>query len=198
MFPKKSIGLTLITEISLCFVVSVTKCAGFSSDEDLPAPRHRKRTYMNQPHLRFEITSDDGFSVQASSIEGKTPLSQAASNPAGQHTEIWKSNQHFPSSRLASGDGRRPGGPSRFPPEAAAAWRDGRTEDDGRHPRRRHLPARAAAGRRQLQAPPLPLSPLRRPGGGAATQPQRLRPLGGLHTVTGSQSQPATFSLSSS
>lgn len=26
---------------------------------------------MNQPHLRFEITSDDGFSVQASSIEGK-------------------------------------------------------------------------------------------------------------------------------
>lgn len=26
---------------------------------------------MNQPHLRFEITSDDGFSVKASSIEGK-------------------------------------------------------------------------------------------------------------------------------
>lgn len=26
---------------------------------------------MNQPHLRFEITSDDGFSVKASSIEGE-------------------------------------------------------------------------------------------------------------------------------
>lgn len=61
--------LTLI--VFLCFVCSVAKCAGFSSDEDLPAPRHKKRTYMNQPHLCFEITSDDGFSVQASSIEGK-------------------------------------------------------------------------------------------------------------------------------
>lgn len=27
---------------------------------------------MNQPHLRFEITSDDGFSVKANSIEGKS------------------------------------------------------------------------------------------------------------------------------
>ncbi|XP_047461939.1 LOW QUALITY PROTEIN: histone-lysine N-methyltransferase 2B-like [Mugil cephalus] len=41
--------------------------SGFSSDEE--APKHRKRTYMNQPHLRFEITSDDGFSVKANSIE---------------------------------------------------------------------------------------------------------------------------------
>lgn len=47
---------------------------GFSSEEDAPAPRHRKRTYMNQPHLRFEITSDDGFSVKANSIEGKNCL----------------------------------------------------------------------------------------------------------------------------
>ncbi|KAL7381507.1 hypothetical protein ABVT39_006987 [Epinephelus coioides] len=43
--------------------------SGFSSEEDAPAPKHRKRTYMNQPHLRFEITSDDGFSVKANSIE---------------------------------------------------------------------------------------------------------------------------------
>ncbi|XP_063755160.1 histone-lysine N-methyltransferase 2B-like isoform X2 [Eleginops maclovinus] len=42
---------------------------GFSSEEDAPAPTHRKRTYMNQPHLRFEITSDDGFCVKANSIE---------------------------------------------------------------------------------------------------------------------------------
>lgn len=45
--------------------------AGFSSEEDAFGPKHRKRTYMNQPHLRFEITSDDGFSVKASSIEGE-------------------------------------------------------------------------------------------------------------------------------
>ncbi|XP_045913777.1 histone-lysine N-methyltransferase 2B isoform X2 [Micropterus dolomieu] len=43
--------------------------SGFSSEEDAPAPKYRKRTYMNQPHLRFEITSDDGFSVKANSIE---------------------------------------------------------------------------------------------------------------------------------
>eukprot|EP00064_Thunnus_orientalis_P013043 superscaffoldBa00002074_g13080 len=42
---------------------------GFSSDDDMHVPRHKKRTYMNQPHLRFEITSDDGFSVKANSIE---------------------------------------------------------------------------------------------------------------------------------
>lgn len=44
--------------------------AGFSSEEETPSPKHRKRTYMNQPHLRFEITSEDGFSVKANSIEG--------------------------------------------------------------------------------------------------------------------------------
>ncbi|XP_070702123.1 histone-lysine N-methyltransferase 2B isoform X2 [Pempheris klunzingeri] len=43
--------------------------SGFSSEEDAPAPKHKKRTYMNQPHLRFEITSDDGFCVKANSIE---------------------------------------------------------------------------------------------------------------------------------
>uniref|UniRef100_A0A3P8S9I3 [histone H3]-lysine(4) N-methyltransferase n=1 Tax=Amphiprion percula TaxID=161767 RepID=A0A3P8S9I3_AMPPE len=43
--------------------------SGFSSEEDAPAHKYRKRTYMNQPHLRFEITSDDGFSVKANSIE---------------------------------------------------------------------------------------------------------------------------------
>ncbi|XP_035536779.1 histone-lysine N-methyltransferase 2B isoform X3 [Morone saxatilis] len=43
--------------------------SGFSSDDELPAPKHRKRTYLNQPHLRFEITSDDGFSVKANSME---------------------------------------------------------------------------------------------------------------------------------
>jgi len=45
---------------------------GFSSEEDASSPKYRKRTCMNQPHLRFEITSDDGFSVKANSIEGKS------------------------------------------------------------------------------------------------------------------------------
>lgn len=68
---------------NFCFVfiyLLFFKRAGFSSEEDSPAPKHRKRTYMNQPHLRFEITSDDGFSVQASSIEGKTACLQSALN----------------------------------------------------------------------------------------------------------------------
>ncbi|XP_029920057.1 histone-lysine N-methyltransferase 2B isoform X2 [Myripristis murdjan] len=43
--------------------------SGFSSEEETPDPKPRNRTYMNQPHLRFEITSDDGFSIKADSIE---------------------------------------------------------------------------------------------------------------------------------
>ncbi|XP_077405714.1 histone-lysine N-methyltransferase 2B isoform X2 [Vanacampus margaritifer] len=43
--------------------------AGCSSEDEQPLPKHRKRSYMNQPHLRFEITSDDGFSVKANSME---------------------------------------------------------------------------------------------------------------------------------
>lgn len=50
----------------------LTSLAGFSSEEDAFGPKHRKRTNMNQPHLRFEITSDDGFTVKASSIEGES------------------------------------------------------------------------------------------------------------------------------
>lgn len=33
-------------------------------DDELPACR-------DQPHLKFEITSDDGFSVEADSVEGE-------------------------------------------------------------------------------------------------------------------------------
>ncbi|CAL8297980.1 unnamed protein product [Lota lota] len=43
--------------------------SGFSSEEEGPPPKQDNRKYMNQPHLRFEITSDDGFSVKADSIE---------------------------------------------------------------------------------------------------------------------------------
>lgn len=43
--------------------------SGVSSEDEPPALKYRKKTCMNQPHLRFEITSDDGFSVKANSIE---------------------------------------------------------------------------------------------------------------------------------
>lgn len=55
-----------------CSILFLTPLTGFSSEEDAFGPKHRKRTYRNQPHLRFEITSDDGFSVKASSIEGES------------------------------------------------------------------------------------------------------------------------------
>ncbi|XP_041758803.1 histone-lysine N-methyltransferase 2A isoform X1 [Coregonus clupeaformis] len=45
--------------------------SGFSSDDDMSPPKQDKTRFANrnQPHLRFEITSDDGFHVQADSIE---------------------------------------------------------------------------------------------------------------------------------
>ncbi|XP_072304064.1 histone-lysine N-methyltransferase 2A isoform X1 [Eucyclogobius newberryi] len=43
--------------------------SGVSSEDELSALKYRKKTCMNQPHLRFEITSDDGFCVKANSIE---------------------------------------------------------------------------------------------------------------------------------
>lgn len=39
------------------------------SDEDDKCPTNR-----DQPHLRFEISSDDGFSVESDSIEGMASL----------------------------------------------------------------------------------------------------------------------------
>lgn len=43
--------------------------SGVSSEDEPPALKFRKKTCLNQPHLRFEITSEDGFSVKANSIE---------------------------------------------------------------------------------------------------------------------------------
>nr|XP_057902368.1 histone-lysine N-methyltransferase 2A isoform X2 [Doryrhamphus excisus] len=43
--------------------------AGGSSEDEAPSPKAKRSTYVNQPHLRFEITSDDGFSVKANSME---------------------------------------------------------------------------------------------------------------------------------
>ncbi|XP_066529898.1 histone-lysine N-methyltransferase 2B isoform X2 [Hoplias malabaricus] len=49
-----------------------TPCADWSSDEDSPPPFRQEQVEcasQNQPHLLFRITSDDGFSVEADSIE---------------------------------------------------------------------------------------------------------------------------------
>ncbi|XP_067267313.1 histone-lysine N-methyltransferase 2B isoform X3 [Chanodichthys erythropterus] len=44
--------------------------AGWSSDEDSPSPgKQDKCASQYQPHLRFQITSEDGFSVEADSMD---------------------------------------------------------------------------------------------------------------------------------
>ncbi|XP_077051369.1 histone-lysine N-methyltransferase 2B isoform X2 [Siphateles boraxobius] len=44
--------------------------AGWSSDEDSPSPgKQDKCASLYQPHLRFQITSEDGFSVEADSMD---------------------------------------------------------------------------------------------------------------------------------
>lgn len=48
-----------------------------STSDDEPPPSDKDEecpTNRDQPHLRFEITSDDGFSVEADSIEGKANI----------------------------------------------------------------------------------------------------------------------------
>ena len=46
--------------------------ASSSDDEPLPSEEDEESPpNKDQPHLRFQITSDDGFSVEADSIEGR-------------------------------------------------------------------------------------------------------------------------------
>lgn len=46
--------------------------SGWSSDEDSPSPgKQDKCASQYQPHLRFQITSEDGFSVEADSMDGQ-------------------------------------------------------------------------------------------------------------------------------
>lgn len=50
---------------------------GWSSDEDSSSPLKNDQDgcfSQDKPHLLFRITSDDGFSVEADSIEGKKPI----------------------------------------------------------------------------------------------------------------------------
>ncbi len=46
--------------------------SGWSSDEDSPSPgKQDKCASQYLPHLRFQITSEDGFSVEADSMDGQ-------------------------------------------------------------------------------------------------------------------------------
>lgn len=64
--------LTIYTDCINCVLLGAASTSDDeppASDEDEECPTNR-----DQPHLRFEITSDDGFSVEADSIEGKANI----------------------------------------------------------------------------------------------------------------------------
>lgn len=59
----------------------VSGSASTSDDESTPSDEDEGcPTNKDQPHLRFEITSDDGFSVEADSVEGKLSQEERPSN----------------------------------------------------------------------------------------------------------------------
>uniref|UniRef100_A0AAR2LIK6 [histone H3]-lysine(4) N-methyltransferase n=1 Tax=Pygocentrus nattereri TaxID=42514 RepID=A0AAR2LIK6_PYGNA len=69
-FVPESIQIDVEPELS--FVTSSSFASDWSSDEDSPLPFKQEQNEcagQNQPHLVFKITSDDGFSVEADSIE---------------------------------------------------------------------------------------------------------------------------------
>lgn len=58
-----------------CALCDLLGAASTSDDELLPSDEDDERpASRDQPHLKFEITSDDGFSVEADSIEGKASV----------------------------------------------------------------------------------------------------------------------------
>jgi len=57
-----------VTECITCYFLGA---ASPSDDEPPPSEDEEFPTKRDQPHLRFEITSDDGFSAEADCIEGK-------------------------------------------------------------------------------------------------------------------------------
>lgn len=64
-----SVGWKNNTRVNKCFALG----AASTSDDELPPSEEDEDCPANRdlPHLRFEITSDDGFSVEADNIEGK-------------------------------------------------------------------------------------------------------------------------------
>lgn len=68
----KIVATTFKNSVSDCINCVLLGAASASDEEPPPSDEDEEcPTNRDQPHLRFEITSDDGFSVEADSIEGK-------------------------------------------------------------------------------------------------------------------------------
>ncbi|XP_051519968.1 histone-lysine N-methyltransferase 2B-like isoform X1 [Myxocyprinus asiaticus] len=71
--------------------------AGWSSDEDSPSPSMQdKFSSQYQPHLRFQITSEDGFSIEADSMD----VAWKAVMDGVQEARIGCRMEHLPFSRV--------------------------------------------------------------------------------------------------
>lgn len=57
-----------------------------SSEEEPPSPEDKENQVPKRagPHLRFEISSDDGFSVEAESLEGELGVGSRNSSRVGE------------------------------------------------------------------------------------------------------------------
>ncbi|XP_039534274.1 histone-lysine N-methyltransferase 2B isoform X2 [Pimephales promelas] len=72
--------------------------AGWSSDEDSPSPgKQDKYGSLYQPHLRFQITSEDGFSIEADSMD----VAWKAVMDGVQEARIGCRLEQFPISRVS-------------------------------------------------------------------------------------------------
>lgn len=153
------------------------------SDEDDQCPTNR-----DQPHLRFEISSDDGFSVESDSIEGMASLNHSLNTSVFLHLLLMMPcihpipppfflNSPLSSSGLESSDRRGAGGSSSRQAETSDVSRhDGRLHA-GTGPRCGGLPAGATPRCPPMPATQLPLLQTVQSGGRPSCQPQRLCPL---------------------
>lgn len=78
LLPLSYLILVINRRVSSC-VLTARLCtaalgAASTSDDEVPPPSDdddELPASRDQPHLKFEITSEDGFSVEADSVEGK-------------------------------------------------------------------------------------------------------------------------------
>lgn len=144
------------------FLIRTLGAASASEDEPPPSDEDDKcPTTRDQPHLRFEISSDDGFSVESDSIEGMASLNHPPNMSVFLHLRLEFTpsppplNSPLFSSGLESSDRRGAGGSSGRQAETSDVSRhDGRLHA-GTGPRRRGLPAGAAP-----RSPPVPATQL--------------------------------------
>ncbi|MEQ2203320.1 hypothetical protein XENOCAPTIV_028549 [Xenoophorus captivus] len=71
--------------------------SAFTSDDE-PTPSDDDEgcpTNKDQPHLRFEITSDDGFSVEADSVEGNFLFSFESSEITVHSSNLYRSSGSY-------------------------------------------------------------------------------------------------------